>query len=111
VTNVERLLETATADPDATAWHELYQEVCHQGQCYPDGFFLLPHLAQIAAGFAPASRDNVLILAGQIAVDLDETSRIRYAEALAALRRSTDEWISTPTDPQTFPVSEQVGLY
>jgi hypothetical protein len=45
---------------------------------------------------------NALIFAGQIAVDLDEASRIRYAEALAILRGLADTWLSTPTDPQTF---------
>lgn len=102
MTKIENLLRAAAADPHAPAWGELYQEVCHQGQCYPDGFFLLPHLADIAAGFAPAERDHALIFAGEIAVDLDETSRSQYAEALATLHRLTDAWLSTPTDPQTF---------
>lgn len=102
MTKIEDLLRTAAADPDALAWDELYQEVCHQGHCYPDGFFLLPHLADIAASFAPADRDHVLIFAGQIAVDLDEASRVQDTEALATLHRLTDAWLSTPTDTRTF---------
>jgi hypothetical protein len=34
-------------------------------------------LANIAAAFAPADRDNALIFAGQLAADLDEASRLR----------------------------------
>jgi hypothetical protein len=102
VTKIEDLLATAAADPQAPAWDDLYHEVCHQGHCYPSGFFLLPHLAGIAARFAPADRDHALIFAGEIAVDLDDASRARYAETLATLHRLTDAWILTPTDPQTF---------
>lgn len=102
MTKIEELLRAAAANRDPAAWDRLYQEVCHQGWCYPEGFFLLPHLADIAAGFAPTDRDNALILAGQIAADLDEASRVRYAEALAVLRGLTGEWLVTSTDPQTF---------
>ena len=102
MTKIEDLLRTTAADPDAQAWGELYQEVCHQGHCYPDGFFLIPRLADIAAGFAAADRDRVLIFAGQISVDLDQVSRVEYAEALATLHGLTDAWLSSPTDPQTF---------
>ena len=87
MTKIEDLLQIASTDPRASAWNDLYQEVCHQGDCYPDGFFLVPLLAGIATGFEPEDRDNVLSLAGDIAVDLDEASRDRYAEALATLRR------------------------
>ena len=102
MTKIEDLLQIASTDPRASAWNDLYQEVCHQGHCYPDGFFLVPLLAGIATGFAPEDRDNVLSLAGDIAVDLDEASRDRYAEALATLRRLMDESLGTPSDPQTF---------
>ena len=102
VTKIEDLLRTAAADPQTPAWNDLYHEVCHQGQCYPSGFVLLPQLAGIAARFAPADRDHPLIFAGEIAVDLDDASRAQYAETLATLNRLTDAWLSTPTDPQTF---------
>jgi hypothetical protein len=101
VTKIEDLLRTGASDPDSAAWDELYQEVCHQGHCYPDGFFLLPHLADIAAALAPADRDNALIFAGQIAVDLDETSRVQFDEALVTLRRLADDaWLSAPVGRQ-----------
>jgi hypothetical protein len=42
------------------------------------------------------------MLGGQIAADLEETEWPRYAEALAALHRLTNDWLATPTDPQSF---------
>lgn len=44
MTKIEDLLQIASTDPRAPAWNDLYQEVCHQGHCYPDGFFLVPLL-------------------------------------------------------------------
>ncbi|GIH03674.1 hypothetical protein Rhe02_17410 [Rhizocola hellebori] len=102
MTKIENLLQTVAADPHAPAWSDLYHEVCHQGQCYPDSFPLLPDLAVIAAGFTPADRDQVLIFAGNIAADLDQASRARYAEALATLHQLTETWLPTPIDPQDF---------
>lgn len=102
MTGIEDLLRSVAADPHTPAWDDLYHEVCHQGECYPEGFFLIPHLADIAARFAPEHRDHVLVFAGEVAADLDDASRTRYAEALATLRRLSDGWLSAPTDAQTF---------
>ncbi|MFG2109803.1 hypothetical protein [Micromonospora chersina] len=102
MTRIEELLAAAAVDPHAGAWDELYEEACHQGLSDADEAFLIPRLADVAARFAPADRDNALLLGGEIAADLDETSWLRYAEALAALRRLTNDWLPTPTDPQSF---------
>lgn len=59
-------------------------------------------LVQIAAGFAPADRDEVLVLAGQVAVDMDELARARHAETLVQLLDLTTDWLPTPVDPRSF---------
>lgn len=102
VTKIEELLATAAADPYADAWDTLYVEACHQGFSDADEAFLVPRLADLAGGYAPADRDNVLILGGKVAADLDETEWPRYAEAFATLHRLTNDWLATPTDPHSF---------
>ncbi|GAA1366288.1 hypothetical protein [Catellatospora chokoriensis] len=102
MSKTEALLARAAADPHATAWDELYVTACHYGFPDMDEATLLPCLADIAARFEPSDRDNVLILAGQIATRLDETSWPLYAEPLTALQHLAAGWAMTPTDPPAF---------
>lgn len=102
MSKIEDLLQVAAADPHASAWSDLYAEVIDHGECDPASYFLLPLLADIAAGFDPADRGYPFLLAGCIAFDLAQASRDRYAEALVALRRLMVETLSTPTNPMTF---------
>src|SRR5258706_12202296 len=95
MSDVVGLLEVAAGDPRSPAWGQLYEAVCHQGTCYPDGFVLLPRLAEIAATFAPQDRDQVVGFAGDLAADADVEEHARYREALTALRRAAQECLAT----------------
>ncbi|MEU6207159.1 hypothetical protein ABZ814_26625 [Micromonospora musae] len=102
MTTVEELLAQAAADPRAAAWDVLYERACHEGFYEAEETLLITRLANIAAEFAAADRDEVLTLAGQLAADMDEQSHRRNAETLAQLRHLATDWLPTPTDSQTF---------
>ncbi|MEU4472628.1 hypothetical protein [Micromonospora sp. NPDC023888] len=102
MTKVEELLAEAAADPRAAAWNVLYEQACQEGFHEPEEALLIARLAELASEFVPADRDEVLILAGKLAVDMDEQSQRRHADALAQLRHLTTDWLPTPTDAQSF---------
>ncbi|MET8364958.1 hypothetical protein AB0J68_22110 [Micromonospora sp. NPDC049580] len=102
MTKVDELLATAAADSYADAWDSLYEKACHEGFSEADEAFLIPRLADLAGRYAPAGRDNVLMLAGKIAADLDEANWPRYAEVFATMHRLTNDWLATPTDRHSF---------
>ncbi|MET7966250.1 hypothetical protein [Micromonospora sp. NPDC005305] len=102
MTEGEELLAAAAADPYADAWDSLYERACHEGFFDADEAFLIPRLADLAGRYAPADRENVLMLAGKIAADLDEANWPQYAEAFATMHRRTNDWLVTPTDPGSF---------
>ncbi|MEV4538935.1 hypothetical protein AB0J82_34700 [Asanoa sp. NPDC049518] len=102
VTSVENLLVEAEADPHAPAWNVLYERACQEGFHESEEALLISRLANVAAEFTPADRDDVLILAGQLAVDMDERSLRQHAGALEQLRQLTTDWLPTPTDGRSF---------
>lgn len=102
MTKVKELLATAAVDPHADAWDSLYEKACHEGFSDADVAFLIPRLADLAGRYAPADRDNALMLAGKMAADLDEANWPRYADAFATMHRLTNDWLATPTDPGSF---------
>ncbi|AEV86812.1 hypothetical protein ACWT_5794 [Actinoplanes sp. SE50] len=99
---VEGLLAAAAADPYADAWDSLHEKAGQERFLDADEAFLIPRLADLAGRYAPADRDNVLMLAGRIAADLDEANWPRYAEAFATMHRLADDWLVTPIDPGSF---------
>ncbi|MEU5566760.1 hypothetical protein [Micromonospora musae] len=102
MTTVKELLAQAAADPRAAAWGVLYERACHEGFYEAEETLLITRLAHNAAEFAPADRDEPLILAGQLAADMDEESHRRNAETLAQLRHLATDWLPTPTDGPSF---------
>ena len=110
VTKFEELLAANLVDPHAPAWDALYAEVCRPGLSSADEALLLPSLAHLASRFAPADRDNVLIIGGQVAAGLTEASWHRHAGALTAMQRLIWDWLPTPTDPHSFVVRLQAAM-
>ncbi|WP_074308769.1 hypothetical protein [Micromonospora cremea] len=102
MTTVEELLAEAAADPRAAAWGVLYERACQEGFDEAGEALLIARLANIASEFLPADRDEVLVLAGKLAVDMDERSHRRHADTLAQLRHLATDWLPTPTDAQSF---------
>lgn len=99
---INELLAAAAPDPRARAWDTLYEAVRHAGLVESDRDILLRRLPGIAVRYAPADRDNVLMLAGQIAAELDEAVWPRYEGELAELRALTGDWLPNPVDSRGF---------
>ncbi|MCM0673723.1 hypothetical protein NCC78_03220 [Micromonospora phytophila] len=102
VTTVEELLAEAASDPRAPAWGVLYERACQEGFDKAEETLLIARLATIASVFMPADRDEVLILAGKLAVDMDERSHRRQADILVQLCHLTTDWLPTPADARSF---------
>lgn len=99
---VDELLVQAAMDPRAAAWGVLHDRACQDGFHEAETALLLARLPDIAAEFVPADRDLVLILAGQLAVEMDRPARRRHAKALAPLRDLAVDWLLAPADEPLF---------
>ncbi|WP_229073398.1 hypothetical protein [Actinoplanes sp. DH11] len=102
MTTVEEMLAAAEADAYSYAWDSLLEEVRHVGIHDDERALLIERLPAITARFAPADRDNVLLLAGHLAADVDEAAWPRHAEALTALRSLAGDWLASPADAGLF---------
>jgi hypothetical protein len=64
--DVPLLLADLSPDPTANVWADLWSRICHQGTVYSASFAALPILADIAEGWKPADRCQVLVFAASI---------------------------------------------
>ncbi|WP_433796466.1 hypothetical protein [Actinoplanes sp. CA-252034] len=102
MTTIEQMLAGAEADPYSHHWDQLIEQVCHVGIGEDDRTRLIDSLPAIASRYPAGDRDNVLLLAGQIAADVDEESWPRFAEELKALHSLAGDWLAAPADPGLF---------
>ena len=69
--DIPLLLAQLSPDPAAKAWSVLWGLICDQGTVYSASFAALPILAEVAAGWKPADRCQILGLAGAILASSD----------------------------------------
>lgn len=89
MTDIRETLAEAAADPRSPAWDVVWNDTCDQGWAAAGSERMLPWLARVCAGFAPADRERPLVLAGFLALGAGD--RQRFADEITALRLLTRE--------------------
>ncbi|MEU8660585.1 hypothetical protein [Actinoplanes philippinensis] len=102
MTTIEQMLATAEGDPHSDSWDQLFEQVCHVGISEQDRTLLISRLPAIAARHRADDRDNIMLLAGRIAADVDEATWPRFSEEWETLQSLAGNWLDSPADPGLF---------